>query len=401
MIGNAAGVGDGRRCRAAGLGEWADGGRAGVPVHSRPMSSSPPNTAAAANAASSVSPPAIRTIALMNQKGGVGKTTTTVNLAAAVARAGRRVLVVDLDPQAHATLHLGVDRQAEAESQAGPSPSVYDVLLDPGFDVESAVRPVRDNLWVLPAETDLAALETELADVDPAMRTTRLRNALEKLAGRFDYVLVDCPPSLGVLTLNGLAAVREVFMPMQAHFLALQGVSKLLETVALVAKTVNPRLRVTGVILCMHDTTSTHTREVVQDLANFFEAARAAGQEVPWKSARVLSPSIRRNIKLAECPSFGQTIFDYAPFCPGALDYKALAEKIVAEWDEVLSRRGEGTGPGRTAAPASAASNPPVPPTSPSSAPANPAGRNEGASAEHGKPVVRTRKTKAGAEAGA
>ncbi len=336
----------------------------------------------------------VRTIALMNQKGGVGKTTTTVNLAAAVARSGKRVLVVDLDPQAHATLHLGVDRQAEAEGDAGPTPSVYDVLLDPAFDIQTAVRPVRENLWLLPAETDLAALETELADVDPATRTTRLRQALEKLNGRFDYVLVDCPPSLGVLTLNGLAAVREVFMPMQAHFLALQGVSKLLETVALVAKTVNPRLRVTGVILCMHDTTSTHTKEVVQDLTDFFEAARESGKEVPWRSARVLSPSVRRNIKLAECPSFGQTIFDYAPFCPGALDYKALANKIVAEWDEVLSRARATPAPPTPPTPTTSPTAP-VPSASPNPAPA------ASPSAEPTKPVVRSRKTRAGAEAGA
>lgn len=301
------------------------------------MSSSPaapPNPSAAP----------VRTIALMNQKGGVGKTTTTVNLAAAIARAGRRVLLIDLDPQAHATLHVGADQpDADAPDPAaqGPRASVYDVLLDPAFPVDRALRQVRDNLWILPAETDLAALETELADVDPAQRTTRLRAALDHLAGRFDFVLIDCPPSLGVLTLNGLAAAREVFIPMQSHFLALQGVSKLLETVALVAKTVNPRLRVTGVVMCMHDTSSTHAKEVVQDLVDFFDQARACGADVPWKSARVLSPAIRRNIKLAECPSFGQTVFDYAPFCPGALDYKALAERIIAEWDHVQTRRAE------------------------------------------------------------
>jgi chromosome partitioning protein len=328
-----------------------------------------------------------RTIALMNQKGGVGKTTTTVNLAAAVARSGRRVLVIDLDPQAHASLHLGVDNpnaapegDAAAGATDGPAASVYDVLLDPTFPVEQAVRQVRENLWLLPAETDLAALETELADIEPAARTTRLRAALEKLSGRFDFIFIDCPPSLGVLTLNGLAAAREVFIPMQAHFLALQGVSKLLETVALVAKTVNPRLRVTGVILCMHDTSSTHTKEVVQDLADFFEQARASAQDSPWKSARVLSPAIRRNIKLAECPSFGQTIYDYAPFCPGALDYKALAERLIGEWDELLSRLAAGAS---AAAPAASAATAPAAPTPEPAA----------------EPVVRSRKTKAGAEA--
>ncbi|MFN7021063.1 MAG: ParA family protein [Phycisphaerales bacterium] len=316
------------------------------------------SSASASQIGRSPGPAPVRTIALMNQKGGVGKTTTTVNLAAAMAQLGRRVLLIDLDPQAHATLHVGVEPGAGSDDS--PRPSVYDVLLDPSFPAESAVRKVRDNLWLLPAETDLAALETELAAVDPAQRTTRLKAALDKLAtfqhdgaAGFEFVLIDCPPSLGVMTLNGLAAAREVFIPMQSHFLALQGVSKLLETVALVARTVNPRLRVTGVVICMQDTTSKHSREVVQDLVDFFDQARASGQDVPWKSARVLSPAIRRNIKLAECPSFGQTIFDYAPFCPGALDYKALGERVIAEWDELLSRRAE--------APAAGAASPSPP----------------------------------------
>src|SRR5437762_6418154 len=139
-----------------------------------------------------------------------------------------------------------------------------------------------------------------------------------------DAILIDCPPSLGLLTVNGLGAAREVFIPMQAHFLALQGVGKLLETVGLMAKSVNPRLRVTGVILCMHDANTTHTREVVADLEAFFAAAREradADEQVPWRTARVYRPAVRRNIKLAECPSFGQSIFDYAPGCPGAEDY--------------------------------------------------------------------------------
>ncbi len=291
-------------------------------------------------ASSSAVPPLVRTIALMNQKGGVGKTTTTVNLAAGIAEQGRKVLVVDLDPQAHASLHLGVDAAAIKVERGDDAPaSAYDLLLDPAQDPTPALHAVGPNLSVLPAETDLAALETELSAEDPAQRTTRLRTVLDGLRDRFEFVLIDCPPSLGVLTLNGLAAAREVFIPMQAQFLALQGVSKLLETVQLVARGVNPRLRVTGVILCMHDPSTTHAREVVADLSGFFEEARKTDADVPWKSARVLSPPIRRNIKLAECPSFGQTIFAYAPFCPGALDYRSLAEKVVAEWDTLLARR--------------------------------------------------------------
>jgi chromosome partitioning protein len=271
--------------------------------------------------------PVSRLIALMNQKGGVGKTTTTVNLAASFALAGRPTLVVDLDPQAHATLHLGVDPGA-LES------SIYDLLVDPSADPASALREVRPNLWLLPSTTDLAAAEVDLAGAPDRQR--RLEAVLQKLAGRFEFVMLDCPPSLGLLTLNGLAAAREVLIPMQAHFLALQGVGKLLETVRLMSQAVNTRLRVTGVILCMHDTSSTHTREVVADLDQFFEDARA--HESPWRFARVFRPAIRRNIKLAESPSFGQTIFDYAPQASGAEDYAALGKVLLTEWDLLLAK---------------------------------------------------------------
>ncbi len=283
-------------------------------------------------------PRPVRTIALLNQKGGVGKTTTTVNLAAALAAAGRPTLLIDLDPQAHATLHLGIE-PARADGP-GEHATTYDVLLDPASVAPASLRQARPNLWILPAETDLAAVETELAGAPD--RTTRLRRFLEATDGRFEFVLMDCPPSLGLLTLNALGAAREVFIPMQAHFLALQGVSKLLETVSLVSRSVNPRLHVTGIILCMHETSTTHSREVVADLADFFEQARNSGQDVPYRTARILQPPIRRNIKLAECPSFGQTIFDYAPGCPGAADYKALADRVMADWDTLLQRRADG-----------------------------------------------------------
>lgn len=279
----------------------------------------------------------VRTIALMNQKGGVGKTTTTVNLAAAFARAGRPTLVVDLDPQAHASLHLGVDVAGE-KAAGGAGTSVYEAMLDPAADVRAHVREVRPNLGVLPSTTDLAAVEVELA-AEPD-RLVRLSRAIENLGGAYEFVLIDCPPSLGLLTLNGLTAAREVLIPMQAHFLALQGVSKLLETVRMVAKASNPRLSVLGVALCMHDPASTHVREVVADLEQFFAAGRE--QETPWRYARVLRPAIRRNIKLAECPSFGQTIFDYAPTAPGAEDYDALGRQMIREWDAMLAKREPG-----------------------------------------------------------
>lgn len=279
---------------------------------------------------------ASRVIAFMNQKGGVGKTTTVVNLAAAIASRGRSVLVIDLDPQAHSTIHLGTDPSSLERS-------VYDVLLDPSFDaVDALVGAVRPNMSLLPAETGLAAAETELAGDDD--RNQRLSRALEPLKSAYEFILIDCPPSLGVLTLNALAAAREVVMPMQAHFLALQGVSKLLETVALVAQGVNPRLKVSGVVLCMHDENTRHAREVVADLEAFFEQARTPRVDAdgtpcplpPWWSARVYRPAVRRSIKLAESPSFGQSVLEYAPDSSGAADYLALADEFIKEWDALV-----------------------------------------------------------------
>lgn len=275
----------------------------------------------------------VRVIALMNQKGGVGKTTTTVNLAAAIAELGRSVLIIDMDPQAHATLHVGVD-PGQNGPEGDPSPTVYDLLLDPSIGLDACVRRVSERLAVLPAETDLAAAESELAGAPD--RNQRLAAALEAAHGHYEFILLDCPPGLGLLTLNALAAAQEVIIPMQAHFLALQGVGKLLETVRVVRDQVNPELRVAGVVLCMHDTQVSHSREVVDDLTGFFEAQRESG--LPWAHARVYRPPIRRNIKLAECPSFGQTIFQYAPWAPGAVDYRELAESVVAEWDRAVRR---------------------------------------------------------------
>ena len=276
---------------------------------------------------------AARTLALMNQKGGVGKTTTAVNLAAGLARLGQRTLLIDLDPQAHASLHLGVEADQATRSPASPheqlqndgSLSIYDLLMDPTLDPSQAVRVVSEYLHVIPAETDLAAAESELAPLDD--RTDRLRSTLDRLAGTYDLMLLDCPPSLGLLTLNALACADQVLIPMQAHFLALHGVGKLLETVKLLSASVNPTLKVMGVVLCSFDAQTSHTREVVADLEGFFNESKGSGE--PWDGAKVLEPPIRRNIKLAECPSFGQTIFEYAPGAPGADDYELLAKNVL------------------------------------------------------------------------
>ena len=272
-------------------------------------------------------PTGTRVIALVNQKGGVGKTTTTVSLGAALAGLGQRVLLIDLDPQAHLTLHMGVEPDALDKS-------VYDLMTDPQTSALEIAQEVDQNLVVLPGEVNLAGVESELAGLAASGRAQRVlvdkcAPLLTDAGGApvFDYVLIDCPPSLGLLTVNGLALAREVIVPMQAHFLALQGLSKLFESVALVKQAVNPHLAVTGVILCMHESQTILAGDVLADLNAFLEASR--GQDVPWRGAVVFQPPVRRNIKLAECPGFGKTIFDYAPFCPGANDYRALAEAMI------------------------------------------------------------------------
>ena len=257
---------------------------------------------------------------MLNQKGGVGKTTSTVNLGAALAEAGQRVCLVDLDPQAHLTLHLGIDPQRVNKS-------VYDLLLDPECDAADAVINARPNLDAILSEVDLAAAETELSQTPG--RQLILRRKFQSIAPRYDIVIIDCPPSLGLLTLNALSLAQEVFVPMQAHFLALQGVGKLLDTVGLVCRSINPQLRVSGIILCMHEQQTTLAKEIVSDLDAFFDAA--SSQDVPWRTCRVLRPAIRRNVKLAEAPSFGKTIFDYEPSCPGAADYRALAQHVLGQ----------------------------------------------------------------------
>ncbi len=278
----------------------------------------------------------MRRIAIINQKGGVGKTTTAVNLAAALARNGQRVCVLDLDPQAHATTHLGIEPD-------GKSPSMYDVLID-SRPLAEVRRKVDDNLWVAGSDINLAAAEVELAGV--VGREVILRDLLLQDEGAFDFVFMDCAPSLGVLTLNALAAAGEVFIPLQPHFLALHGMGKLFETTALVAKRINPALKVTGIVLCLYEASTRLAQEVVGDLQEYLEKSR--GSTAPWAKARIFSTRIRRNIKLAECPSFGQSVFAYAPACHGAQDYLALAAEVLGASGTVLSARVELNDRGQT-----------------------------------------------------
>ncbi|HET6250294.1 MAG TPA: AAA family ATPase [Tepidisphaeraceae bacterium] len=260
----------------------------------------------------------MRIIALMNQKGGVGKTTTTVNLGAALAELGKKVCLIDLDPQAHLTINYGVDPNPNV-------PSLYDVLVEERPFVD-AVHPVKDTqISLIPSSIDLAAAEVELVSV--LGRETLLKRRIEATKHDYDFILLDCPPSLGLLTLNALSAADEVIIPMQPHFFALQGVAKLLETVQLVARRINPRLKVSGIVLTMYDSNTKLTGDVVSELNSFIDEAK--GKPLPWAEAVIFKSKIRRNIKLAESPSFGQTILAYEPSSNGAVDYRALAREVL------------------------------------------------------------------------
>lgn len=266
----------------------------------------------------------MRSIAIINQKGGVGKTTTAVNLSAALAASGVRVGLIDLDPQAHASLHFGLGPQRDL-------PNTYE-LLTGSRTLGEVWQPVEGNLWVAPSHIDLAAAEVELAGV--VGRELILRDALAANvaeagpAANFDLVLMDCPPSLGILTINALSTVDDVFLPLQPHFLALHGLSKLLQTIDLVHRRLNDRLRLAGVVLCLYDSSTRLAAEISADVAEYFSAS--AERQQPWLSGRLFESRIRRNIRLAEAPSFEQSIFKYAPTSAGAEDYRALADEVLA-----------------------------------------------------------------------
>lgn len=263
----------------------------------------------------------MRTIALMNQKGGVGKTTTTVNLAAALARLDRKVCVIDLDPQAHSSTHLGVHEDPQRLT-------IYDSLVH-GKPLSEVRVKVEEGIAVVPSDINLAAAEVELAGV--VGREMLLRDLLAADTDTYDYVLMDCPPSLGVLTINALTCAGEVFVPLQPHFLALHGMSKLFETVNLVARRLNPSLVISGIILCMYETGTRLSAEVMGDLEDYLEKTRQSGKKTPWSGAEIFRTRIRRNIKVAEAASYGQSIFVYEPTCHGSRDYSSLAREVIAQ----------------------------------------------------------------------
>ncbi|MDR5708935.1 MAG: ParA family protein [Armatimonadota bacterium] len=252
-------------------------------------------------------------LAVVNQKGGVGKSTTALNLSAALARKGRRILLVDLDPQGNATSGLGIPKE-------GLRSSVYDVLLR-RLPLRTVLLPTSvDGLEVAPSTVELAGAEVELATEED--RESRLRVALEALQHRYDLVVVDCPPSLGLLTLNALVAADLALLPIQCEYYALEGLSLLLRTLELVQRSLNPQLRMGGVVLTMYDPRTNLSEQVAREVRAFF------GKEV----FRTVIP---RTVRLAEAPSHGQPIFLYDPHSRGAAAYEALAEEVAERlWGE-------------------------------------------------------------------
>jgi chromosome partitioning protein len=250
-----------------------------------------------------------RVIAIANQKGGVGKTTTAINLGAGLAVAERRTLVVDMDPQGNATSGMGVDR-------AQLHGSVYDILVDDASLADVRIDRVHFPLLdLVPSSQDLVGAEVEL--VDRPQRELVLREALAGVRDEYEYVLLDCPPSLGLLTLNTLAAADTVLIPIQCEFYALEGLSQLLNTVRLVQQNLNPRLEVEGVLLTMYDQRLNLSRQVAEEAKEYF-------------GSRVFTSVIPRNVRLAEAPSFGKPIVLYDILSAGAQSYLALANEIIA-----------------------------------------------------------------------
>ena len=252
-----------------------------------------------------------RIIAIANQKGGVGKTTTAVNLSSALALLGRKVLVIDIDPQGNATSGLGIDKN-------GIEATLYDVFLGV-FNLTSVIVGAEQaSLWVAPANNDLVGAEVELSD-RPG-RETILRSQLTRLREQFDYILIDCPPSLGVLTLNALVAADSLLVPLQCEYYALEGISALMQTVKLARQQLNPTLALEGVVLTMYDGRTNLTRQVASEAREFFGHG-------------VFNTIIPRNIRLSESPSFGRPIFLYDSESAGALAYKNLAEELEERFE--------------------------------------------------------------------
>lgn len=249
-----------------------------------------------------------KAIAIFNQKGGVGKTTTNINLGACLALKGKKVLMIDIDPQGNTTSGIGIKKRVLKET-------IYDVLVDETLDINKVILPTRtENLFILPASVDLAGAEVELATLEG--REGRLKKAVDSVRQDFDYILIDCPPSLGILTLNSLTAVDSVLIPIQCEFYALEGVSQLISTIELVKKNLNPDLYIEGVILSMFDGRTNLSQQVVAEVKKFFGDA-------------MYNTIIPRNVRLAEAPSYGLPIITYDPAAIGARAYQEFTNEFM------------------------------------------------------------------------
>src|SRR5271156_1181558 len=249
----------------------------------------------------------MKTIAICNQKGGTGKTTTSVNLAAILADLGKRILLVDMDPQGNATSGVGVNKNEIKES-------LYDVLIHRISITQALIKTSFNNLHIIPCNINLTGAEIELVGV--LSRETRLKKALEPIKNQYDYIFIDSPPSLGLLTLNALVAADSILVPIQCEFYALEGVSQLLNTIALVKDGLNPDLHIEGVLMTMADFRTNLTNEVINEIKNYF-------------NEKVYKSIIPRNIRLSEAPSFGKPINSYDSGSVGSLKYKELAEEFL------------------------------------------------------------------------
>ena len=250
-----------------------------------------------------------KVIAITNQKGGVGKTTTTINLGASLARLGKKVLLLDIDPQGNTTSGVGLQKQSIKRC-------VYDVLVS-GFSLDAIIVPTAvEGLWIAPASIQLAGAEIELV---PSMsREDKLRHQMETVRDDYDYTLIDCPPSLGLLTINALTAADSVLVPIQCEYYALEGLSQLLNTVKLVQRHLNKNLKLQGALLTMYDPRTNLAAQVVSEVKAYF-------------GEQVYDTIIPRSVRLSEAPSYGQTILDYDPRSKGAEVYMKLAEEVLAQ----------------------------------------------------------------------
>ena len=254
-----------------------------------------------------------KAIAIFNQKGGVGKTTTNINLAACLAMKGKKILILDIDPQGNTTNGVGI-------SKKGLEVTTHEILIEDNYNPEDAILSTGvENLDIIPASVQLAGAEVELIEL--AGREKRLKRAIDILKPKYDYIFIDCPPSLGILTINSLTAVDSVLIPIQCEFYALEGVSQLMSTIDIVQRNMNPDLEIQGVILSMFDGRTNLSMQVVEEVKKYFKE-------------KVYTTVIPRNVRLAEAPSHGMPVIQYDPRSSGAIAYMEFAEEFLSDEEE-------------------------------------------------------------------